>query len=159
MKTWNKKNIQELLDKSDKAVIRALLTIYDFQTNDEKASHTTRLHNNVGFSAYDADFLSDLAENLNSGKYRTLTPKQLAVCRNKMKRYWRQLVEVANANEQRKAADIPQEPQVVESKAESPQMTALEEELERKAAFAEEEKLGEQEAFERKMEREISGSW
>ncbi len=99
---WNKTRMHELLDESDKAVVRALLTIYDFQTEDEKASHTTSKDNNVGFSAFDAEFCSDLAEKVKRGW--TLSAKQMAVLRNKMKRYHRQLCLIANENERKKAA-------------------------------------------------------
>jgi len=92
---WNKDSIQALLDKSDKAVGRALTAIYALQTADEKASGATKHENSVGFSAFDAEFCSSLARQVNKGWQ--LSPKQMAMARNKMKRYHRQLVEIANA--------------------------------------------------------------
>lgn len=92
---WNKESIHNLLDTNPRAVERALVAIYRRQTADEQAQHATRHSNGIGFSAFDAEFCTDVAQKLISGYYNGLTPKQLAVSRNKMKRYWRQLVEVA----------------------------------------------------------------
>ena len=106
---WDKEKIHKLLDNNPKAVMRALVAIYNLQTEDEKVSHTTRLRNDVGFSAFDAEFCTDLAKRVKNGY--TLSAKQLAVARNKMKRYHRQLCDIANANDAQK----PQQPQAVES--------------------------------------------
>lgn len=94
---WNKQKIHELLDKSDVAVTRALLAIYASQTASEQASRTTKEPNGVGFSAFDADFCSDIAQKVQRGW--KLSPKQMAIIRNKMKRYHRQLLEIAVANQ------------------------------------------------------------
>lgn len=96
---WDKAKIHALLDKSDKAVMRALSAIYALQTADEKASEHTSHSNSVGFSAFDAKFCSSLAQRVNRGY--GLTPAQLAPARNKMKRYHRQLCDIANAKEAR----------------------------------------------------------
>lgn len=93
---WNKESIHSLLDQNPRAVERALVAIWKRQTADEQANLTTKHANGVGFSAFDAEFCSDIAQRLVSGRVSQLSPKQLAVCRNKMKRYWRQLVELAD---------------------------------------------------------------
>lgn len=93
-KVWDKTAIQDLLMESDRAVLRAVTAIYSLQTESEKLSHMTSVDNKVGFSAFDADILSSFAEQI---KYRGgLSVKQMAIARNKMKRYWRQLVLIAN---------------------------------------------------------------
>lgn len=94
---WNKQKIHDLLDKSDLAVTKALLAIYARQTASEQASQTTKEANGVGFGAFDADFCSDIAQKVQRGW--KLSPKQMAVIRNKMKRYHRQLLEIAMANQ------------------------------------------------------------
>lgn len=91
---WNKGSIQALLDRSDAAVMRGLVVIYDRQTADEQSSDTTKEANGVGFGAFDAEFCSSLARQVQ--QRGTLSPKQMAMGRNKIKRYWRQLAEVAN---------------------------------------------------------------
>lgn len=108
MKTWTKAEILELLRTNDRAVERALLTLYRRQTDDERAGETTRHENSVGFSQAHAHKFSSFAKQILKG-YR-LSAKQLAWCRyhtngnTRIGRYWAQLVEEANANEARKAA-------------------------------------------------------
>ena len=102
-KMWNKERIHHLLDTRPEAVTRALLAIYALQTESEKSTKHTKDANNVGFSAFDAEFLSDLAIKVQRGW--SLTPKQMACAKNKMKRYHRQLVEIANAKEEAKAVE------------------------------------------------------
>lgn len=93
---WDKTSIHMMLDANSTAVVRALRAIAALQTDDELSGHHTRHTNGVGFSKFDAPFLTDMLLQINRG--RTLSPKQLAVTRNKIKRYWRQLVEIANAS-------------------------------------------------------------
>lgn len=93
-KTWDKESIQELLKSNDKAVARAVLAVYRFQTEAEKSTQTTRDSNGIGFSAFDAEILSDFAEKLKRGL--TLSPRQLELARKKMLKYHRQLVLIAN---------------------------------------------------------------
>lgn len=97
-----KESIHELLDRSDSAVLRALYAIYNLQTSTEQAGHSTREVNGVGFSKFDAPFLTDMV--VKSRRYGRLTPKQMAVTRNKVKKYHRQLVEIANSRPQRTAS-------------------------------------------------------
>jgi hypothetical protein len=86
--------IQNLLASSDRAVERALVALHARQTSDEQVSMTTKHVNRRGFSQYDAEFGSKLAEVVRKG-YR-LTPKQVAAARKMVSHYWRQLIEVAD---------------------------------------------------------------
>lgn len=95
--TWDKTSIQNLLKSNDRAVYRALVAIFDRQTASEQSGDTTNVVNGIGFSRFDAPFCSDLAKRVKAGY--SLSPKQLAVARNKMMRYHRQLVDVANERE------------------------------------------------------------
>lgn len=90
---WSKEAIQTMLATNDRAVCRALVAIYSRQTHQEQISGTTKEHNGVGFSAYDAEFLSSLAEQVKTRG--TLSPRQLELARKKVKSYWRQLLEIA----------------------------------------------------------------
>jgi hypothetical protein len=99
---WNKESIQALLDSKPQAVVRALIAVYELQTEDEKASHSTRLNNGVGFGAYDAEYLTRQAQYAQKGGH--FSAKNFAIIRNKMKRYWRQLAEIANQKEAKKVA-------------------------------------------------------
>jgi|SRR5882672_6377335 len=101
MRVWDKKSIQELLEKSDYAVERAILAIYQRQEEDEKQDGVTRKRNGVGFGAFDADYFSTRAVFLLSGQ--PLTPYLASRARVRgIGRYWRQLAEIANENEVRK---------------------------------------------------------
>lgn len=88
-----KEDIQQMLDLDDRWVYRALKVIHSLQTEHEKTAHTTFEANKVGFGAFDAEFMTDMAEVLK--KYGKLSPKQLAVTRRKIKHYWKQLMLVA----------------------------------------------------------------
>ena len=94
---WTVDQIKNLLQTNDRAVTRGLLTIYARQTADEQSSEQTRHHNGVGFSAFDAPFLSSLALQLCQG--RTLSVRQMEISRKRIQKYARQLAEVANARE------------------------------------------------------------
>ncbi|WP_297478317.1 hypothetical protein [Ferrovum sp.] len=98
---WTKEKIHELLDSNPMAVMKALVVIYDRQSESEKNSQVTTLANGVGFSAFDAKFCSNLAERIKKSvsakRVPVLSPRQLAIAKNKMKRYHRQLCELANS--------------------------------------------------------------
>lgn len=87
--------IKALLLRSDKAVQRALVVIYDRQTRDEKASDDTKHQNQMGFSCFHVKSGSYLACWVLSG--RNLTGKHLERARKLVCHYTRQLVEVARA--------------------------------------------------------------
>jgi hypothetical protein len=72
---------------------RGLLAIYEHQTRDEQLAAETKDHNGVGFSAFDATFLTAMAQHVMKG--RTLSPKQLSAVRTAMIKYARQLVGIA----------------------------------------------------------------
>lgn len=101
MRVWDKKAIQDLLERSDKAVERAILAIYARQTEDEKRGGTKH-QNGVGFGAFDGVVFSKMAEEIkfhgSLGGRRCDSARYLGI-----KKYWRQLVEIANENELRKA--------------------------------------------------------
>lgn len=74
----------------DRWAVRGLLTIYDKQTEAEKAVGTTKEDNGVGFSGVDAEFLTSLAEQYQGRNY--LSPKQMAAVKKNIARYAGQLV-------------------------------------------------------------------
>ena len=101
---WTKQTMQALLDAKPNAVWRAVIAIHALQTADEQAAKTTTDANGVGFGAFDAEFLSDIAVKLKRGW--SMSDKQLAICTRKMKRYHRQLCLIANDNDQHKAEAV-----------------------------------------------------
>lgn len=88
-----KEQIQALLEESDRAVERAIVAIFNYQTYTEQQAEQTSENNGVGFNSVDAEFLSSLAKAVNKG-YR-LTQKQMVYGRKKIKKYWKQLQLIA----------------------------------------------------------------
>lgn len=95
--SWNERSIKELLDRDDKAVMRAIVRIYRNQTADEQSGAHTKHHNGIGFNSVDAPLLSSFAGQLLRGY--GLTDRQMEKARPKIKRYWRQLLEIAKQHE------------------------------------------------------------
>ena len=95
-----KEYIQNLLKTNKKALYRAIILIADFQTPEEKAYGATIEPNGKGFGAVDAEMMTGLALRLRCGG--ELTERELAICRNKMPKYWRQLMNISKRNMQRK---------------------------------------------------------
>lgn len=88
---WDKEAIHRLLATSKQAVARALVVVYNNQTDRERADQQTHDSNGVGFSGVDAEILSSFAQFYLEHKF--LTPRQVAIARNKVKKYWRQLLQ------------------------------------------------------------------
>ena len=74
---------------------RSILAIYARQTSAEQHQRETRLDNGVGFSAFDAQLGSYLAEYLRSGRH--LSGQWVAKGRSLAARYAQQLAEAAEA--------------------------------------------------------------
>lgn len=67
-----------------------LVTVYAYQTEDEKQSETTAVHNNVGFTGTDGNFLTSLAKQWKAKQF--LSPKQVASVLKNMPKYAGQLI-------------------------------------------------------------------
>lgn len=93
-KKWTKDEIAAKLATDDKWLIRGLLAIYARQTEEEKAADTTREDNGIGFNAFDASILSDMAKQYKD--WGKLTNRQLVIVRKCMKKYAGQLAKIAN---------------------------------------------------------------
>ncbi len=96
--------IRWLLLMNDRAVEKAIVAIYNLQTEDEKSSNDTRHSNNVGFSGADARLGSYYAKWILSGK--NLTGKHLEKARNMANKYIRQLVQVATNKMQTSSIEL-----------------------------------------------------
>lgn len=88
-----KEYLQHLLRTNDKALLRAIVLIAGYQTPEEIALGATIDHNNVGFGAVDAEMMTELAFRIEHGE--KLTERELAISRNKMPKYWRQLMVIS----------------------------------------------------------------
>ena len=91
---WTKEELKALLLKSDHAVCRALVAIWNFQELDEKGLGSSHHQNKVGFSGIDAEICTSLVDFYQ--KAGLLTPKQMIIARKKALKYTRQLQKIAN---------------------------------------------------------------
>jgi hypothetical protein len=92
---WTVEQVKTKLNTNQKWVERGLVALYKYQTTRERASKTTIVHNEMGFSAVDAHIGSYLAEWVLSGK--TLNGKWVEKGRKIVLKYAIQLTGIANA--------------------------------------------------------------
>lgn len=103
MKIWEtftnqqqwKEYLQNLVKTNDEALIRAIKVIYNRQTDSERMHGVTTEHNGMGFGKIDAEFFTQIVVQLRHGQ--ELSDKQMAIARNKMPKYWKQLMLVSKA--------------------------------------------------------------
>lgn len=91
---WTKESILNIITTNDDQLIKALLKLYNYQTQYEQSFGETVDHNNVGFNGCDAKFLSSLVEFYKKHNY--LSFKQKIYLRKKIKKYASQLARIAN---------------------------------------------------------------
>lgn len=94
---WTKEQILTMLETNDKAITRAVIAIYQRQTDDEQVAQHTLKSNNIGFNSSDAPYLSYCAKYAIDRKI-TLTGKHLEKSRIRVRKYWKQLMDIANSN-------------------------------------------------------------
>jgi len=85
---------------------RALLALYDEQTEAEKADPTFHESNGMGFSPQDQEFLTSLAEQ--ALRDQTFSSKQLGWLYNLLPKYSKQLVKLVRALEDIEKISIPE---------------------------------------------------
>jgi len=96
-RVWTKELLKELFLKNDEAIVRAMLRIYDKQTEDEKISEYTRDDNGVGFSGVHGEIMTKFSKFYQERKY--LSFKQMVVIKKIMPKYAGQLLKLmANEN-------------------------------------------------------------
>lgn len=88
-KVWNIETLKDLLKRNNKAVERAILLIYSFQTHEERTYGHTGVKNGKGFNRVDANILSSFAEQLNKGY--SLSEKQINIARIRILKYTGQI--------------------------------------------------------------------
>jgi hypothetical protein len=103
---WTKATIQHLLNTNDLAVERAIVAIYDRQTQDEKVASCTKHHNARGFrknhdhtGSYFARIILKGWRQPEGKKHVHLNPVKLTKARGIVLHYGRQLAEIANAKQ------------------------------------------------------------
>lgn len=101
MKIWNsftnqkqwKEYLKDLIKTNDKALLKSILLIYDNQTLEEKSRKESIEENKIGFSKVDVKEMSEIALKIKKGK--ELTKGEFAKSRNKMQKYWKQLMTIS----------------------------------------------------------------
>ena len=86
---WKEYIIKEIRN-NDLALKKAILLVYQNQTTEEKIQNESIERNNLGFNKWDGPYLTGIAKKILKGK--NLTPKDLAICRNKISHYWKQIM-------------------------------------------------------------------
>lgn len=90
--------LKNLVKTNDRALFKAIILIYDMQTNEEKSIGSSVEENNVGFSKVDAYEMGIIAKKIKRGD--PLTKGEIAKSRNKMPKYWKQLMIISKRNMQ-----------------------------------------------------------
>lgn len=120
--------LKNLLKTNDKALLRAIVLIYDNQTLEEKTKGKSIDDNHVGFSKIDAKEMGDIARKIKAKK--PLTRGEIVKSRNKMQKYWKQLMIISK--EQTKAKE---EAKLIELEAKLIELETQEENAEKLKQF------------------------
>ena len=103
-RNWTKESIRELLTHSNEAVERAIVAIFRRQTEDERRTDQTKHHNGRGFCAFDARRGSYYAKWVLSGRH--LSGQHLVKARKMVMAYARQLLEIAEAKQEKEMQHV-----------------------------------------------------
>jgi len=75
---------------------KALIAIFDRQTENEKRAESTLLHNDIGFTGCDGQILASFAKQWLGRKW--LSEKQFYILARRIPRYWRQIYDISDKN-------------------------------------------------------------
>ena len=100
--------LKNLVKTNDRALFKAIILIYDMQTNEEKSTGSSVEENKAGFSKVDAYEMGVIAKKIKRDDH--LTKGEIAKSRNKMPKYWKQLMIISKRNmQERKEEEAMQE--------------------------------------------------
>lgn len=120
--------LKDLIRTNDQALLRAIVLIYDSQTDEEKMKGESIEDNCIGFSKIDAAEMGAIARKIKAKK--ELSKGELAKSRNKMQKYWKQLMVISKKQAESKKQ------KVEETYNEETEYAAIDEyEFERKEQF------------------------
>lgn len=91
-KDWER-YLKNLLRTNDQALMKAIVTIYDNQTADEKLTGESKEYNGIGFNRFDSEKMSRIAAKLKHEKQ--ISQSDLAEARYAMPKYWKQLMVIS----------------------------------------------------------------
>ena len=122
--------LKDLLKTNNKALLRAIVLVYDNQTPEEKDKDESIEDNCIGFSKIDAKEMGDIARKIKANK--ALTKGELAKSRNKMQKYWKQLMIISKKQAEAKKL---QEQKELEAKLAEEELAAQKEDAEKLERF------------------------
>jgi len=98
MTTFNSKKaiaeaIKVQITSNDNQAIKAMLKVYEYQTDDEQAGGYVRHDNGMGFAATDSEILTSFCHQYERKGW--LSAKQIAIIKNKIGKYAGQLLKQA----------------------------------------------------------------
>lgn len=93
-KVWEVNTIRHLLETNDIFVIRSLIKLYSYQTNEEKLTNSVTVKNRRGFNSYDSLKLSPICKAVI--KNNSITKDKVSYVRSKILKYSKQLTAIAN---------------------------------------------------------------
>lgn len=96
MISLDKETLLGRIEKSDKVVRQCLVIIDNEQTSDERDEGQTHWRNGYGFSVFDAEFGSSLAQQIREGKH--LSEKQMFHARRMSRKYASQILRLVQIN-------------------------------------------------------------
>lgn len=102
MTIWTEQAIKKLLNENEKAVIRALHSIWEYQTDSEQIVGDAIEQNGIGFNKPDSFIAKKLIQKIE--KEIKLTEWEHLHLKRMMMKYAGQLARIANLNEMIKAA-------------------------------------------------------
>ncbi len=74
--------------------LKALIKIFEFQTENEQEYEETSVYNRVGFTGVDGEILTSFAKQYKKRGF--LTPKQMTLVYKKMPKYWMQIIKISD---------------------------------------------------------------
>lgn len=96
--------IRSNIENDDRWLVRAILAIYENQTNEEKSRESTDDDNGIGFTGLDARIFSSFSKQIIRHRNEPfkqhpvpLSPKQMAIARKRMGKYSTQLTRIVRA--------------------------------------------------------------
>lgn len=107
MKTWTQEDVKRIFElyqqtptdeRIKQKICRALVALYERQTEDEQSTETTSTKNGIGFNGIDAPILTSLAKFYQERGF--LTPKQVDLAAKRLQRYTKQLAHIANQQQE-----------------------------------------------------------
>ena len=92
--------LKELVKTNDRALYKAIVLIYKNQTDEEQMKGQSFEDNYVGFTKWDAEEMTAIAQKII--RKQKLTDGEVAKSRNKMQKYWKQLMVISKKNIQQR---------------------------------------------------------